>query len=510
MAEAKLLTAENVSRSVFWTVARGVHAVVFAILTTVVVVRMLGSSTYGEYATAIAILTFAPILYTLVLDQALVRFVPELRVSGNTRGIRQLMRSVLAVQLGIWLLLVALAWFTRPLLNQFYSAEIGTVVFFGLLPYGLIAINSVLTLVLIGHYDVKVPAIFAMLGTTFGLGALCLLLAAGMGANGAVLTPAVPAAILLVVNIVRLRRLDLGDSGDGQAHEPVNPWRVIRFSAPYFAAQILNTIIGTQSENVALARYDTTTHTGFYNLGYTLPARLLSFIPLVVMNVAGISLNELYVSDRSRFYSAITTFYKMLFFLVAPLSLLGAAIARPAFVVLYGPEQSTAGTIAVIFFIAYSLGFLAMPFGFVERATERTWISPVLAAPQAAFNIALIFILIPRFGLAGAVASGSVTLVVASLSTLWMWSRVFREVQIPWRYIAKCYACASLFLLLLPIHAATGLSPLLLTGIGATGLLWLLAIRAVGLVGPEQARYLLRSGLPLRRLVTALIAPGVA
>ena len=156
--------------------------------------------------------------------------------------------------------------------------------------------------------------------------------------------------------------------------------------------------------------------------------------------------------------------------------------------------MSVAGPLAATFFVVQSLIYLLTPYRFAVRIEEKLWVSVKLNLIMAAVNIGWDFLLIPVYGVAGAVAA----VVLAQLFTIglrvWAYRRLFPYIEVPWAYIARCYLAAMPWLGWLAVWWASGGSPLgMVLAAAPLGVLWVLAVRGLGLVTPELTLLVQRS-----------------
>ena len=100
-------TARKVSVAMGWSVGAKILRLAIGLTTSIIVVRGLGQYDYGVLSIVRTILTFLAFICGLGLGQALLRFMPELRVKRDAEGMRGLFAFVLIVQVLAWAVFLA-------------------------------------------------------------------------------------------------------------------------------------------------------------------------------------------------------------------------------------------------------------------------------------------------------------------------------------------------------------------------------------------------------------------
>jgi O-antigen/teichoic acid export membrane protein len=108
-------------------------------------------------------------------------------------------------------------------------------------------------------------------------------------------------------------------------------------------------------------------------------------------------------------------------------------------------------------------------------------------AVNAAVNVGLDLLLIPRFGLWGAVIPVSLVILVSPVPYLWVLRRMGVSVRLPWGFLGRMYAASGAMLLLWPlrgwVRSTAALAALVLAGI----LIFWAGLRVFRVLGPSSA-----------------------
>ena len=95
-----------------------------------------------------------------------------------------------------------------------------------------------------------------------------------------------------------------------------------------------------------------------------------------------------------------------------------------------------------MFFVIFSVSFFATPLSMSLYVMELTWLNLIIYCANAAVIVGLDFLLIPRYGLFGAVVP--VTIVIAASPFVYYYAlkRTGVRFAIPWGFITRCYAAS--------------------------------------------------------------------
>jgi O-antigen/teichoic acid export membrane protein len=240
-----------------------------------------------------------------------------------------------------------------------------------------------------------------------------------------------------------------------------------------------------------------------------LPLRLLEFLPLVFFSIGVVSVSESFSRNKRALATAVDAYYRVLFMVVAPISVGGALLGSSITYVLFGSGYQTAGHASQYFFALFAIVFLSTPFALVLRAWEKLWIGIPVMGAQAVINVGCDFLLIPPYGLWGAVVAVTITFTVSTVMNYAVYGRVDRSVRTPWSAIGRCYLACTPLLVLAPFsRLVRGPLPLLACFLGGI-VLWMLGARLTRLFGPVEQRLVRAMPLPdpVKRLFLAAVAP---
>jgi O-antigen/teichoic acid export membrane protein len=304
-------------------------------------------------------------------------------------------------------------------------------------------------------------------------------------------------AVATVLVWSRVQAASKFESGAASSHtEPVTRSRVLRYSLPFAAIGVLNAIVWRQSETLLLAHFRTPEETGYFDVAYRLPQMVLEFVPGTVWPLVMAGMSEAFARDRDSLRRGVEKYYRMLFALCAPLCV-GGIIAGGRFVeVLYGDAMQPAAVPAQLFFLIFTVSFLSTPLSMALYVLERTHVNLLIYTILAVINVGLDLVLIPRYGVYGAIVPVALAILLQPVLYYREVRRIDPGVRIPFGYVARCIAGAMPAVIMLPLLAAVpgalGLTAAAVAGVGAIAL----GYRVARVVGPEEVSILRRVPAP--------------
>jgi O-antigen/teichoic acid export membrane protein len=429
--------------------------------------------------------------------------VPELEATGAGDGVARLLRTVLGVQT----LLAALAGLVlvaaRPLWERLFGPAIGPLL-------GLVALLAAVwvlkeTLYQL-HFALARARVLTLATAVTSVGWLALtwvLLARGHGPAGALVaqTVALGVAILLLAPSARAALAQLARAD--VTGIPVR--RVLPYAATVTGSGLVNLVVQRQSEVFFLAAVAPPAVVGFYDLGYSLPQLGLELVPLSLYAVMMSAITATATREPGRLGALVGWYYKLLALVTVPVALLGAAWGDRLLVLLYGAEMAPAGDLARVFSLVHLLPFVSVPVGTALAVREQAHRTLPFGVVQLTVNLLLDVLLIPRFGVAGAVAAVVLTFLLVTPPTIRYALRFTGPLEFPVRWVVRL--TVSLAPGLLPMAARPWLEGWwgVTAGVAASVLLMAIGLRLGGVLGPEDRERLVRSRLPGRGLLLLVL-----
>jgi O-antigen/teichoic acid export membrane protein len=489
-------TSQRIGTAMAWSVGARAGRFVLGFASSVVVVRGLGSHDYGILSAVRSVLMFVVLIAGFGTGQALLRFLPALRVAGAGDSARRLVRRVALVHIAVWLLLLALSFVLKaPLERILKTPGVGEFVAIGI---GLSVFEVLFALVgnvLNAAYDTARLSAASLASHIVYIAVVVPALHMGWGVVGVLVAAAAGNAIACAIVWPRLRAAL--DWGVNATPEMVSADRFWRYSLPFAAIGILNLIVWRQSETLMLAHFRSPEETGYFDLAYRLPQTILEFVPGTVWPLVMAGMSEAYARDRARLAGAVQRYYHMLFALVTPLCVLGALLAGRAVPVLFGAQMRPAAMPTQLFFVIFTVSFMSTPLSMALYVLEKTSLNLLIYIVLAIINVGLDLILIPRFGVPGAMVP--VSLAIAAQPVLYFIAvrRFVPDIRIPFGYILRCVAACAPCAIVIPIlHWVGGVPGFVAASLAGLAVLPV-SFRAARVFGSEELAALGAVPVPL-------------
>jgi O-antigen/teichoic acid export membrane protein len=499
-------TAQRIGTAMAWSVASRAGRFVLGFASSILVVRGLGGHDYGVLSAVRSVLMFVVMLSGFGTGQALLRFLPALRVARSGESARALARRVVWVHLAVWLCMLLLALVLRANVEHLLKTPgIGLFVAIGV---GLALFEILFALlgqVLNAAYDTARLSAASLASHALYIAVVVPALRAGWGVTGVLVAAAAGNAVACLIVWPRIRgALDWGSEPATGVWAGARFWR---YSLPFAAIGVLNLVVWRQSETILLAHFRSPEETGYFDLAYRLPQTILEFVPGTVWPLVMAGMSEVYARDPARLADAVRRYYRLLFALCTPLCVLGAVLGGRAVPVLFGEDMSPAALPTQIFFVIFTVSFLSTPLSMVLYVLERTPVNLLIYVVLAVINVGLDLILIPRFGVPGAMAPVAIAIAAQPVLYFAVVRRYVPGIAIPFRFIGRCLAASAPVIGVFAIlHAIDGAAGLLLAALAAVAVL-AVCYRVLRIFDAGELSALRSIPLPLAARMARFLAP---
>jgi O-antigen/teichoic acid export membrane protein len=479
-----------VGQAMFWSVLSKAGRFLLGLVSSIIVVRALGAHDYGVLSLVRVVLIFAGIIAAAGLGQSLLKFLPVLKVAGDRDGTRTLARRVLTVQVAVWALLVGVSYLCAGWFETVFEFEgVGRILWIavGLAVFEL-AFKFV-TQILNAYYDTKLLGAANVVSHAVFIVFLLILLPAGYGVIGVFAAAAVGnlSGTLMVVGKVRSH---VNEEKHGTESGGVDRMRLLKFSLPLAVIGVLNIIVWRQSETLFLAHFRSAAEAGFYDLAYRLPQTALEFIPGTVWPIIMAGVSEVYAKNEADLNKAIDRYYRMLFLLSAPICVIGATLAGKAIPILYGESMTPAALPTQLFFLIFPISFFATPLSMALYVIEKSHANLLIYIVLAIINVGLDLLLIPRYGVIGAIIPVALVMSISPLMYRRVLSRYVSGTRIPYGFMGKCFLTSAPVLLLLPFTGLITGVPELCVALALALAVVVLAAKKSKLIGKRELEML--------------------
>ncbi len=494
------MTVERVGRAMSWNLVAKIARFTAAPVSYILIVRFLGEHNWGLLNVLRTISGFAFILVMMGGGNALLRYLPDLRVRGGIAGFMTVVRRIALIQGAVWIALLLAVRFGGPALGSFFGEHSARFVLYVQIAVAFVAFEVLMTLsmnALQSWYETRRMSIVIIFGNVSYLGLIMLFLKFGWGILGVFLAGAVTNAGMFVALVPQVRHL-MGAGQEQPAIAIPGLGTVLRFSLPFVATGVLNQIVWRHSEVIFLGHYTGVEAAGYFGLAYRTPQMFLEFIPLAIWPIVMAGTSEAYSRNAANLPRAIDLYYRMLFMLVMPVAALGFAFARPLVPILFGDAMMPAALLTQLLFVVFSYSFLYTPLSMALYVMEKSWVNMLVFAFLAIVNVGLDLALIPHFGLWGAFFPVAFVLVLGVFVFYAVLRKIRPDVVVPFRFIVRCYAAVVPACLLVFTAARWDSIAALVAQILVGIVLLVLGFRWMRVVGESEKQLIMRLPIPLK------------
>jgi O-antigen/teichoic acid export membrane protein len=498
------MTIEKIGHAMKWSLIARIAAFAAGLAANILIVRALSEHDWGVYSEIRTLLQFVLVFVMIGVDAAILKFAPMLRIRGGARIFSKTFRSLIVLQVGVWLCILLVSRFGYGFFNAFFKDETGQFSFF--LQVAILCFIFELFMLLVTRlfeswYETKRVAAVVVWGNIIYFGGIALAFRLHLGIPGVFLAGAV--MNLFMVALLAPKAVQLIRSVPSEGTGP-GIGAVLRFSLPFVVTGLLNQIVWRQSEVLLLGHFKGAEAAGFFSLAYRLPQQLLEFVPLTVWPIVMAGMSEAYAKDARNLPRAVYLYFKLIFLLVVPVASLGFAFARPLIPIIYGVKMLPAALLTQLFFVVFSYSFLYTPMSMAFFVMGKSWINMLIFLSVAIIEIGLDCALIPRYGMWGAMVPVSFALVLAVILFHSVMRKVRRDVTMPSGFVVRC-SLAGIPTCLLSILSSRWSSPTSVALMVPAGIVLLfLGFRALKVIGTEEKELILRMPIPGKERLVAL------
>lgn len=421
---------------------------------SVLIVRGLGKEEYGIFSILKAIADILVIVCGVGMNAAILRFVPELAVHSNRAGLFRLLWKTAALQLGLSLLVTVLLIPLTPVFSAWFRIDFGLLlVVTGISVTFVLAkswYNDVLTSLFLGRW---VALISLVQGVSWAV-----LLGWLVSRHGAtvmtvlwveVISIALSSAVAGVILWRALRGLNWRSPVEGIGRK-----RVLSMGLATWGGSIGRAFMMRYTETFFLGIYFGPATVAIYNLGFSSTMLVITFIPMALQTLFSSGLAEAYVKNPECLPRLVSSLYKVLILLSVPVAAFGVFFAPAAVTLFYGDEMAGAGWIASAFCGIHLLPLIAIPLSLAVGAREKVKEFLPLLYFRVGVNVLLDWLLIPPFGIGGALAALLLTFVLTFPLRLRLVRSILGGFHFPvWflvRFVVVCPVVAGVLWWLIP------------------------------------------------------------
>lgn len=454
---------------------------------SVIIVRFLGAEQYGVFSLCKNISEYLIPICGLGLPAAILRFVPELSDSTNLAGIKRLITKSVLLQLAAIVFAIGTLTVFSNQLSQLFKIDFKNYLFLTGLLVGAQVLKNTLRSSLTAFLKAKILAGLSLVqGIMFVGGLYCFLRLhpdVGTTLTVEIVSLAVIIAIAGGILIRHLKSLNWRSPPYS-----VGKRRTLKLSGAVLLNSVFRMIMLKYTEIFFLGVYFTPVVVGSYELGYSMPQMVVAFIPTAIQALFISAFSAAYNQDESCLGMLVSSLHKIIILMSVPLTAFGVFFAGRAVILVYGAEMSAAAPVARAFCLFHMFPLISMPLSIALTAKEKILNMAPFLIMQVVVNIILDYLLIPTYGMNGAMWAVFGTFALTIPIRLYKVHSLIGGIFFPFRFFLKM--SIPLFVLAFAFSPLSELLnlPMLFALALLYGLLYLVVIKMFGLLSAEDVR----------------------
>jgi O-antigen/teichoic acid export membrane protein len=385
-----------------------------AFVSATILTRALGTEQYGLYAYIIWLFTLAGIINNLGLGEMTRRFIPEAIGRNNTdepAGFIQmgLAFRVVSALLTCLVIILSSGYWLRM------SGEVGSQLVFVLCAISVFpeALQQGLAAIFKGFQRFDYALYISLVMYPLRLLLLVILVTQGfdittvLSINIATLSMGVVAGFFFLSKLIPLKRLF-----SRSILTPERRNQAFKYSITVAGIMCLSYLVSTQTEIFFIGLYSSVENVGFFSLAFKI-GMLAGLLPNAFVYVLLPSIAEQFGKGQiEKMKQIYFTSIRYMLLLVVPIAVGGIVLAESLIVFFYGTDYTPAIRIFQIINLPIAVSSIAAASDAVIRGINRPGFILMSTSIFSVVNIGLSFALIPRFGIIGATAAYSATMML--------------------------------------------------------------------------------------------------
>lgn len=438
----------------------------------IVVIRLLGESGYGQYATVLAFVGMFGVFFELGMTQYV-----ERSLARGEGTIHDLLGNLIALRL----ILALAALLVLPPIALLFGYE--PILITGILIYTGIFVLAAFLMPLISILNASerfdAVASLQVRSQLLSIGAGLTVLILGGGFLGLLWVGYLVLPLQILMTLQALRRLGLGPL---QLKLQVRAWPLLLKAGVPFGLTSLALTFNFHADTVILSALRSSSEVGWYSAAYGLIFKLVAIADGLLLTMTP-SLAREHISDpeRVRVWTSETVTWLLFFGLPAAVGL--SILGKPIALLLFGASFEPSGPVLML--IAWDIPLLLFTAfcGSTAVAVGLEWPAAAIYLVSTTLNIILNLIFIPVYGIMAAAAITVFTDGVSAILFLWLLGGRMQFKRIASRMLRIIIAAATMGLAVL-IMSGLNLFVAILTGVLVYGLLAL----SLQLIDQQQLR----------------------
>jgi O-antigen/teichoic acid export membrane protein len=405
-----------------WSVASRVVPQLYTLILSIAAARFLGPDGMGRQSFIAFVELSAIMLVTGGLPIALMRYVGETLGRGQGHLIRGLSAWAWRLAAG-----GAALGGAALLVPAFLGADPGGAWVLAAVAASVGILHTTPSSLLIGAQQWRAASLAGLVTGALTTGATVAVLAAGGGITGMFAVEAAASSVNLVWTTILARRL-LADLP--QEAEPVDELRrqVVRYALPASLGTLLTFVVWRRSEFFFLERYSADSEIAIYSIAFAVVTALVRLFEAIAAVVSPAVATLYGAGQMERIRTGYGRALRLVTVLTLPLTAVGLAVGPALLRLLYGSEYRGTGPLLLIMLATFPIVSVVRTSNALLHGLGRLHFLLAAGFVGATVNIALDFLLIPRWDAVGAALANAGGQLAVSLPVLVYASRAVQPV----------------------------------------------------------------------------------
>lgn len=370
--------------------------VIIEFFSIVLLVRYLGIEYYGVYVILLTVFLFLEPLFNLQLDRVLVRYLPEYKDRGDfIASILRYSNKIKFLSFIILSPLVVTLWHYYAPYNFSFVLILISRLFFRVFMLNY----SSLLLVYFDHKFVRFSNAIASLTRLF---VILLFLPTYNSIQFALLISSIPAFLQFI--IFRIRANEFLNPANLNLDDSIKS-KIYKMSSRSIIGRYMTHLVWSKSEVIYLGAFYDSVVVSIYSIGYDLVQRFVQLVKSPISDLDLIVGMEYSGKKKDKYLMILKFTNTFLSFFFIPLAGIAFISSETVIPLLFGLEYTDSAFVFRMILIAYSITILAFHINSAIASLELWNLMLIIQLISGFINVSLNFLLIPIYGLQGAVLS---------------------------------------------------------------------------------------------------------
>jgi len=447
MSEFVIKTTKNTIFNFLNTISSFLGGAVLSII----IARGLGPKLLGQYSFITYLIVLITTIFALGLPSTLTRYIAEYTGKNDQASISHLIILSLKILL-ILSLIASLVFFiifniagdANPSLKSIQYAILATLCIAPTL------IASIFRSILTGYQDFLYLLKVNIVSNTTLLVADILVILTHFNIKGLLMVNLLINVLVIILIYSKYRTFKNSYLADSQSSFNYNKLvEIYKYIWPLAIISIIDMIVWQSSEIIFLGIFRTTQEIAFYTIPFNISFMIMSALPGAFITTLVPLLSSFYGKNSVETMEKIFyTSFKLVTYLIIPICFGVSLLSKVIITTLYGNNYLTAYQFLPPLIISSGLGFIAATGSSLLYSIKKQIIILKLMAMVFLINISLDIILIPTYGIIGAVIANVSAQLTSTIFTLVFAFRVYKK-YVHFSVILKPLFSASLMSLII-------------------------------------------------------------